>query len=109
MTKTTRHPVQLDCKGWPVEMRPTGEVRWFGATLQQAWAPTRGGLAIWHDVQAVPPAPTSEEVHAWINRAYRQPPGFGPMDNDGSRFTRWNMEVAFIAGWNAARKGVQNV
>jgi hypothetical protein len=51
--------------------------------------------------------PTSEEIHDWINSAYRQPPGYGPMDNDGSRFTRWNMEVAFAAGWDAAMKEIR--
>lgn len=70
--------------------------------------PRCGGTNV-DPVQLNQPAPTSEEIHAWINLAYRQPPGFGPMDNDGSRFTRWNMEVAFMAGWNAANKGVQNV
>lgn len=47
--------------------------------------------------------PTSEEIHAWIDRAYRRPPGYQPMANDGARFTRWNMEVAFTAGLKVGR------
>jgi hypothetical protein len=46
--------------------------------------------------------PTSEEVHAWIDSAYRRPEGAESISNDGVRFTRWNMEVAFMAGWKAA-------
>jgi hypothetical protein len=64
-SETTRYPVQLDYLGCAIEMRPTGEVRWLGETLQQAWEPTRGGLVIWRDVQTVPPTSTSEEIHAW--------------------------------------------
>jgi len=48
--------------------------------------------------------PTSEEIHVWINEAYRRPKGYAPMANDGFRFTRWNMEVAYMAGWDAAIK-----
>lgn len=54
--------------------------------------------------QMAPAKPTSEEIHDWIDRAYRQPEGVGPMQNDGFRFTRWNMEVAFAAGFKLARR-----
>lgn len=51
--------------------------------------------------------PASEEIHAWIDAAYRRPEGVPQMSNDGYRFTRWNMEVAFMAGWNAARAAIE--
>ena len=43
--------------------------------------------------------PSSEDVHAWISRAYRDPEDRTMMD--AVRFTRWNMEVAFQAGFGA--------
>lgn len=49
-----------------------------------------------------PAVPTTEEIQEWIDRAYRRPEGVGPMQNDGFRFTRWNMEVAFAAGFRVA-------
>jgi hypothetical protein len=45
--------------------------------------------------------PTSEEVQAWIKQAYREPENKGLID--APRFTRWNMEVAFQAGYEAVR------
>ena len=46
--------------------------------------------------------PTAQAIHAWIDRAYR----FGP-DNGERRFTRWNMEAAYLAGWRAGHAAVE--
>jgi hypothetical protein len=47
--------------------------------------------------------PTTEEIHGWINRAYGCPNPSEPMAYDGLRFTRWNMEAAFLAGMSVGR------
>lgn len=44
--------------------------------------------------------PSSAAIHAWIENAYRNP--IDPAQMDDRRFTRWNMEVAYVAGWKAA-------
>lgn len=44
--------------------------------------------------------PSEDEVHRWIRLAYREPKD--PAQVDAPRFTRWNMEVAYCAGWAAA-------
>lgn len=62
MTETTRYPVRLDIMGRHIEMKPTGEVRWSGAMLQQGWVPKRGGYTIWHDVHVVDPAEAESDV-----------------------------------------------
>ena len=43
----------------------------------------------------------SDQIQDWIRRAYREPEDKSLLD--APRFTRWNMEVAFRAGIEAAR------
>ena len=45
--------------------------------------------------------PTAADVHRWIDRAYR-----GEADDSARRFTRWNMEAAYLAGWRAGHADV---
>ena len=45
--------------------------------------------------------PTAREIHAWIDRAYR-----GEPNDSERRFTRWNMEAAYLAGWRAGHMAV---
>lgn len=42
----------------------------------------------------------SEQIQAWIGRAYRAPEDKTQID--AKRFTRWNMEVAYLAGFQEA-------
>lgn len=44
--------------------------------------------------------PSSEEIQAWIKAAYREPEMVTQIDD--ARFTRWNMEVAYLSGLSNA-------